>query len=552
MDATLRTGPTGRRPFAGALLAALIGSTFALAAGAPPVLGSTTFVVNRTGDGADINLANSACDVSTNAGSQCTLRAAIQEANDTPGADTITFDITTASKRIQPSTPLPPITEAVTINGYSQSGASVNTLANGDNAVLQIVLDGVNHGQDMPALVIDTSGVLIRGLVICRFGTGAAIVINGKGNTIRGNFIGTGRLGNGREPNLFNIQVNGDDNVIGGTAAGQRNLISGSFTSGIAIAGTGNVVQGNYIGTDASGTAAIANDGAGIAINSDLNTIGGTGSARNVVSGNGSAGIFLNQANSNTITGNRVGTKADGTGDLGNGGEGIRLQSSSSNTIGGTDGAAGNAIVGNAGDGIEIVGMSFNNVVRSNGIVANDGNGILVGRGITTIIGNAINGNTGDGVQVSSTGNSITIRGNVSIANGGLGIDLVGGTEDGFGVTANDAGDGDSGANSLQNYPVLTAASRSTATGITTISGTLNSLASTAFTVDLYLVVADASNHGESQALVGTKAVTTNSSGNASFSFALGGLAPGQVVTTTATGTSTSEFSANRAIAPVP
>jgi hypothetical protein len=104
----------------------------ALVAGAPvPVLGAATFTVNKIGDQADLNLTNAKCDVSTKTGNQCTLRAAIQEANDTPGADTINFKITSASKVIAPATPLPPITEQVTVNGYSQSGAVANTQAVG-------------------------------------------------------------------------------------------------------------------------------------------------------------------------------------------------------------------------------------------------------------------------------------------------------------------------------------------------------------------------------------------------------------------------------------
>src|SRR6187549_2408333 len=86
---------------------------------------TTTFTVNRIGDQADLNLANAVCDVSSNSGNQCTLRAAIQEANDTPGFDTINFNITSTSKTITPASPLPPIVGTVTINGYSQANAAV-------------------------------------------------------------------------------------------------------------------------------------------------------------------------------------------------------------------------------------------------------------------------------------------------------------------------------------------------------------------------------------------------------------------------------------------
>src|SRR6187402_1470525 len=96
----------------------------ALSAGAAvstPAFAATTFTVNRNGDASDRNITNSVCDVSTTSGNQCTLRAAIQEANDTGGQITINFNITSASKVITPASPLPVINRTVTINGYSQS-----------------------------------------------------------------------------------------------------------------------------------------------------------------------------------------------------------------------------------------------------------------------------------------------------------------------------------------------------------------------------------------------------------------------------------------------
>jgi CSLREA domain-containing protein len=108
------------------------------------------FVVNRTADTPDANLANAACDVEpSQRGNQCTLRAAIQETNNTPGEDQIRFNIVSAAavKTISPASALPFITETVTINGYSQPGASANTLAEGNDAVLKIQLNGTNAGE---------------------------------------------------------------------------------------------------------------------------------------------------------------------------------------------------------------------------------------------------------------------------------------------------------------------------------------------------------------------------------------------------------------------
>ena len=156
-----------------------------------PARGATTFTVNRIGDQSDRNLANAACDVSTNAGNQCTLRAAIQEANDTPGADMINFNITSTSKTITPATPLPPIIGSVD-DQRLQPGErdGQHAMPTGNNAVLKIVLDGINAGVDADGLVIEADNSTVRGLVIQRF-DGSGMEITGNGNVVAGNLIGT-------------------------------------------------------------------------------------------------------------------------------------------------------------------------------------------------------------------------------------------------------------------------------------------------------------------------------------------------------------------------
>ena len=115
-----------------------------------------------------------------------------------------------------------------------------------------------------------------------------------------------------------------------------------------------------------------------------------------------------------------------------------------------------------------------------------------------------------------ATGNPI--EGNAIYSNTGLGINLVGGTEDANGVTANDTGDADTGPNNLQNFPVITTAIISGNQAV--ISGTLNSVASSSFAIDVYRnATADASGYGEGQVYVGTSTtVTTDANGNGSFS----------------------------------
>src|SRR4051812_13659090 len=123
-----------------------------------PARGDTTFVVNANGNGVDRDIADGVCDTSGTAGLQCSLRAAIQQANATAGIDRIEFDIQTgtgAVKTITPGVPFPAITETVTIDGYTQDGASANTLATGDDAVLNIQLNGMNAGDGAVGLQVD-------------------------------------------------------------------------------------------------------------------------------------------------------------------------------------------------------------------------------------------------------------------------------------------------------------------------------------------------------------------------------------------------------------
>ncbi|MCH7999872.1 MAG: right-handed parallel beta-helix repeat-containing protein, partial [Chloroflexi bacterium] len=348
-------------------------------------------------------------------------------------------------------------------------------------------------------------------------------------------------------------------NTIGGTAAGAGNVISGNSRYGVYIVNggaTGNLVQGNLIGTDVNGTAALGNSSIGMFINGQsLNTIGGTAAgARNVISGN-LYGIFLQSgATGNTVEGNYIGTDVNGSADLGNRLDGVFINASPSNTVGGSAVGAGNVISGNNSDGIEIL-ATIGNTVEGNYIgtqadgtsaLGNGVNGVLITSASNNTIGGAAAGagntiafNGGDGVFVSSgTGNLIDP--NSIHSNTGLGIDL--GTN---GVTANDAGDPDTGANNLQNFPELTSALVFGSN--TTIKGTLNSTASTSFDLEFFSNAAcDASGHGEGETFVVSSTKTTDGSGNVSFTITVGSAVPvGRFIAATATDPSdnTSEFS---------
>jgi CSLREA domain-containing protein len=310
-------------------IAALVIAGLLLVAARPAY--AATFTVNVTGDGADLNLANGACDASPSRGSQCTLRAAIQEANDTAGEDTIRFNIPgTGVKTIKPSSELPAITESVTIDGYTQPGASKNTLARGTNAKLMIELDGSTPPAANGLVIGSDSGTTIRGLVINNFRSGPSsagngIVLGGSsgpGNRIEGNFIGTNPAGTAPEGNAGGggggVVVEGDGNVIGGTSRAARNLISDNGNGGVFLDSASNDVLGNLIGTDRTGIKELGNSGSGIKVFSSDNAISGNTIAFSRLDG---VSILLLGATGNEVGDNSIFANEDLGIDLGDDGQ---------------------------------------------------------------------------------------------------------------------------------------------------------------------------------------------------------------------------------------
>ena len=360
-------------------------------------------------------------------------------------------------------------------------------------------------------------------------GNGTGINMSGSQNLVQGNFIGTDLSGTVAVGNGTGVTAGGSGNTIGGTVAAARNIISGSTTTttssgGVSITGTNNVVVGNFIGTDVTGTVALGNAGRGVNILGSDNTIGGpTPEERNVISGNESGGVSL-AGDRNRVEGNYVGTDITGAVVLGNGTVGVDVNGTA-NTVGGAAVGAGNLITGSSGPGVRISTGNMDNVIQRNTITGNAAEGVLT--------------------LISGSGNAILS--NAIFSNGGLGIDL------GFdqGVTLNDLGDGDVGPNGnpLQNFPVLTSVER----GSTIIGGVLNSAPSSSFTVEFFSnEVCDASDHGEGETFIGSTMVTTDGSGDATFTATLPATLPVSqpFVTATATdpGNNTSEFS--RCVAP--
>ncbi len=203
---------------------------------------------------------------------------------------------------------------------------------------------------------------------------------------IQGNMIGTNAAGTGSIGNPAGILIDDSQATIGGTSAGSGNLVSGNG-DGIQIrrntdSAIATLIQGNRIGTDTHGAAAIAN-GTGIQIELDNRdhpvVIGGTTTqSGNLISGNLAAGIRLLLADRVTIQGNRIGTRANGADLLPNGGAGIELSSSThENAIGGIVPGEGNVIAYNA-TGISIGSFNYSNRIRGNSIRSNVGAGIVL------------------------------------------------------------------------------------------------------------------------------------------------------------------------------
>jgi hypothetical protein len=429
-----------------------------------------TFVVDQVSDMADFDLGDGVADSDAGTpGVQISLRSAIQNANLDAILDNISFNIPGAGvKSISPTSPLPVISQPVVIDGYTQPGATRNMLGVGSNASILIHLNGqlLLGGS---GLTISAGGSTVRGLSITRFPF-QGIEIQGPGNfsTIAGNFIGVPPAGNVDQGNTINgvLINNSAGNLIGGASPGDRNVISGNNSNGVALGGanaTDNIIRGNYIGTNAAGDGDIGNTDDGVVV-SELLTGGGMASRTliggtfpgtgNVISGNNGSGVSLLGAGSqlNQIQGNRIGTNAEGIAALGNSFHGVLIaffagvQSASNNTIGGDDDDDGqldgvvnvrNIISGNGRAGIAMFGVgATGNKVQGNYIgtnlngalsIPNGNDGVRLGDaslgagpsgnfigGKTPGAGNLISGNTDNGIELAgATTSGNFIEGNL-------------------------------------------------------------------------------------------------------------------------------------------
>lgn len=532
---------------------------FAAALGVIALAATTGLVAAGSASAAPLSLVvNSASDAGTGGctASECTLREALEAANTNPGPDTISFSVGGGGhQRISVASFLPSLVEPVVLDATTQPGFS--------GAPLIEVTGTIAAGT---AFEVYGGSSTIRGFVLNGFGRGIRLWTDG-GNTVQGNYLGTDASGAAVAPGFDYgaIEINRSaGNLIGGTTAAARNLISGAgvgvyLTSGGGSLTSENVVQGNFFGTNAAGTAKIAIPagsgspltGVWVHNGATNNLVGGDApGAGNVIAGHVGNGVEIALAPGNTVAGNRIGTDSAGQVVIPSA-RGVSVSESSGNTIGGPTPAHGNVIA----NGVHLSGPSAGpgSTVQHNAIGTDSTGTLDMNPGTSwgleaylssrnTIADNTIAFNR-EGVRiVSSSGNTLTR--NRFHSNDALAIDL--GSN---GVTANDTGDADSGANALQNFPVITSAV-SHAAG-TTVSGTLDSTASRSFRVEAFSSPAcDPSGHGEAAAYLGSVDVTTDAAGAASFTVS-GGSAAGGVVTTTATDLvtgDTSELSACTAL----
>lgn len=386
----------------------------------------------------------------TNDGGPGSLRAAVTNAVAGPGPHQINFNISPCSPfcTIRLLDILPPLSSgSVTIDGYSQPGSAP---ADGSNqAVLKIQVDGSGMLDVDDCFHVTSAGNVIRGLIINRCHANGISITGGnaRNNRVSGNYIGTNYNGYSDSPNTYSgvyIGSEAQGNTVGGENPADRNLISGNRRSGVDISGSGtmnNVVSGNYIGTMASGNVAMPNldDGVRIRNGAPYNTVGGnTVGQRNLISGNGYAGIRLEGANTsnNTVSGNWIGTNAAGSEPLGNVHYGVLMHDGAHhNTLGGPLAEHRNIIAGTPNIGIAMYGASWNTVsgnfigTDATGLQARpNGTGLLIQSsnntigGITPGEGNVISGNTRDGLSFYVGGDDVqfnVIRGNII----GLGAD---------------------------------------------------------------------------------------------------------------------------------
>jgi hypothetical protein len=507
---------------------------------------AATFVVTNTND--------------SDAGS---LRQAILDSNADadPDENVIEFALGNGAKTIQPASPLPAVTQAVTIDGSTQPDWTGAPL---------ITIDGTNVAAGQSGLILSNhTGSTVIGLAIGGFidslqtGGNGLLIDGGGGHTIRGSWFGSDPTGSGALPNRYGIACVGCSGCTIGDPGSStpRNVLSGNNDAGILLRdATNTVIQRNWIGLGSDGTTIVTNGLAGIFMlssnaGSTGNVIGGdTSDLGNVISGNTSGVSIGSETTSGTIVRNNlIGTDASGTVVLGNSGQGININGAPSTRI------DRNVIVGSSNYGIRIFNSGADGTRITDNTIGTDaagveampnGTGIRVQNGAsgapqdTRIQGNVIAHNTGAGVEVVSgfAGNvgmivspiGVEVTRNSIYANGGLAIDL-----EADGLTPNDFHDEDDGANHLQNFPIVT--SVVDLGGAVEFEVILHAAPNTGYHIELFeSATADPSGFGEAERWLGNVdppvVVVTDEDGHGKSLYVLGvTVTPGAFITATAT-----------------
>ena len=424
------------------------------------------------------------------------LRQAILNANVDTTPDIIAFNISGSGvQTITPLSPLPAVTNSVFIDATTQSGYALNSpmidlsgvsagaganglelqaagsgikgLAINNFTGAAVLLDGAGGdtiannflGTDPTGTLAQPNGGgvlvnsshnlisnnLISGNTVDGVSISGTSITPVDGTVIAGNLIGadvTGELSVGNASGAYNaagVYVSYAINtVIGGTTAADRNVISGNAHDGVAfanISGLGNIVEGNYIGTDVTGLNPLSNFANGVDLGTiDTLAVSNVTVTDNLISANFASGVYLSAASNNFVAGNLIGTdingqdpQQDNLGDalMGNRGSGVFLDfGAASNTIGGTAAVARNLISANWSNGISINthAMTPLNLIEGNWIGTdgtgaaaspNQGDGMYVSGGGAIIgapgAGNVISGNFGEGLQLT---NGAIVQGN--------------------------------------------------------------------------------------------------------------------------------------------
>ncbi|MEI6085527.1 MAG: hypothetical protein WCS70_14680, partial [Verrucomicrobiota bacterium] len=400
------------------------------------------------------------------------LRTALTSAGAAAGPHTIVFHIPNTDPNlvggvfvITPTNALPILftSGGITLDGASQTTFGGDTNPSGP----EISLNGNNA---VGGLFLGNNNKLIN-LNIRNFLGYGLTMTGGTNNTVRGCYIGTDPTGQTAQPNAgAGIDCAGSRNTFGGTNPSDRNVICGNSNDGITLRSTAgnNIIQGNYFGTDATGTKAISGSADGIECLGPNNLIGGnTPAARNIFAGHiNAAGVRLAFATvtGTIVRGNYFGTDVTGTNVLANR-EGIDIVNGANGTI-----IDGNLITGNLRAGIRINTNSLGGVAPTNNIV---------------------------------TGNSIYNNGNPNQSYLGISFAEISTTP-----TPNDPCDADDGNQHLQNYPIISNAT--TVPGGVRIQGTLNSVASQSYRIEFFANdECDPTGYGEGQYYLGFTNVTT-------------------------------------------